>query len=329
MSQTFERLKDFIQNRMKLQHIYQPIFIKTLLEHSGSASVTTVAKNFLQYDNSQIEYYEHIVKTMPSRVLRKHNIIEKIGQNYRLLSPFEDLSQEEAKILIAYCDDEVSKFLLKHNNSPFAHRSRNRAALSGSLRYRILARAKGRCEACGISSDEKAIEVDHIVPKNNGGSNDESNLQALCYTCNAQKRDTDDTDFHAVKDSYSDRDADCVFCSLPEKRIVDSNELAVAFRDGYPVTENHTLIIPRRHVSSYFELYQPELNAINELVQRQQKLLKEKDKTISGFNIGINVGEDAGQSVFHVHVHLIPRRNGDMKDPKGGVRGVIPDKQKY
>lgn len=330
MGQSFETLKTYLQEQMRLQHIYQPVFIKTLLENSGSASATTIAKSILNYDASQIDYYEHIVKTMPSKVLLGHGIVEKDGSQYKLDSSFKDLTQAEARLLIAYCDEEVAKFLMKHGDAPFAHRSRHREPISGSLRYRILTRAKGRCEACGISSDERALEIDHIVPKNNGGSDDESNLQSLCYKCNAQKRDTDDTDFHLIKESYANRDKDCIFCNLPvDKEIIDSNELAIAFYDGYPVTKYHTLIIPKRHVADYFDLHQPEVNAIQKLLHRQKDRLMKLDKSITGFNIGINVGQDAGQSIFHVHIHLIPRRSGDMDDPKGGVRGVIPEKQKY
>lgn len=330
MGLAFDKLKTYLQEQMRLQHIYQPVFIKTLLENSGSASAVSIAKSILEYDASQIDYYEHIVKTMPSKVLLKHDIIEKDGSHYKLSSELKDLTQAEARLLIAYCDEEVAKYLMKHGDAPFAHRNTNREAISGSLRYRILTRAKGRCEACGISSDERALEIDHIIPKNNGGSDDESNLQALCYKCNAQKRDTDDTDFHKIKESYTDSDEQCIFCNLPaDKKIIDENELALAFYDGYPVTQYHTLIIPKRHVADYFDLYQPEINAIQQLVHRQKERLLSIDKSITGFNIGINVGKDAGQSIFHVHVHLIPRRHGDMEDPKGGVRGVIPEKQKY
>lgn len=122
---------------------------------------------------------------------------------------------------------------------------------------------------------------------------------------------------------------ECVFCTLPENKIIDSNDLALAFYDGYPVTQNHTLIIPKRHVADYFDLYKEEVDSIHELIHRQKERLLSLDTTITGFNIGTNVGKDAGQSIFHVHVHLIPRRHGDMVDPKGGVRGVIPEKQKY
>ena len=107
------------------------------------------------------------------------------------------------------------------------------------------------------------------------------------------------------------------------------NELAVAVEDLYPVTPTHMLIIPRRHVSDYFELHQPERNAIEQLLHDARGHLATRDKSISGFNIGVNVGEVAGQTVGHAHVHLIPRREGDMDDPRGGVRGVIPARQKY
>ncbi|WP_345984838.1 HIT family protein [Sulfurimonas sp. HSL-1656] len=121
----------------------------------------------------------------------------------------------------------------------------------------------------------------------------------------------------------------CIFCHLPETSVIDSNALAIAFYDKYPVTAHHTLIIPRRHVADYFELTQEEVAAMHALLQRQQVRLKALDGTISGFNIGINVGADAGQTIFHVHMHLIPRRQGDLSDPRGGVRGVIPHKRKY
>lgn len=121
----------------------------------------------------------------------------------------------------------------------------------------------------------------------------------------------------------------CPFCALEPTQIIDSNELALMFYDSYPVTKYHTLIIPRRHVADYFELTKEEVDAMQELLYRQKERLLHADSSISGFNIGINVGEDAGQSIFHVHMHLIPRRYGDMKEPKGGVRGVIPEKQKY
>jgi diadenosine tetraphosphate (Ap4A) HIT family hydrolase len=180
-----------------------------------------------------------------------------------------------------------------------------------------------------VSAEHKALEVDHIIPRNKGGTDDVFNLQALCYSCNATKRDRDDMDFRGIALRYADRESNCLFCKIAPERLVAENELCSAVRDAHPVSPHHTLIIPRRHVANFFELYQPELNAIHRLLQNMQAEVRGIDQQVTGFNVGINVGHDAGQTVFHVHVHLIPRRHGDVENPRGGVRGVIPGKQDY
>ena len=143
------------------------------------------------------------------------------------------------------------------------------------------------------------------------------------------KRDRDDTDFREVIASYKVRDQSCPFCNFQTSDIIDSEELAVTILDRYPVTRRHALIIPKRHVRSYFELGRPEINACNLLLERQKENILKTDSDVTGFNIGINDGSSAGQTVMHCHLHLIPRRKGDMDDPRGGVRGVIPEKQQY
>lgn len=121
----------------------------------------------------------------------------------------------------------------------------------------------------------------------------------------------------------------CPFCSELSVRSIHSNAFADVITDGFPVSPGHSLIIPKRHVADYFDLTSYEVQAIHELLLVRRSQLLAKDQTITGFNVGINSGADAGQTVFHCHVHLIPRRTGDVNDPQGGVRGVIPDKQKY
>jgi len=124
----------------------------------------------------------------------------------------------------------------------------------------------------------------------------------------------------------------CLFCEVQvddRKRVVAENELVYAIRDGFPVTEGHTLIIPKRHVTDYFGLEESEVLAINLMMTEQRELLKNTDSTIEGFNIGMNCGEVAGQTVFHCHVHLIPRRKGDVDNPRGGVRHLIASKGFY
>jgi len=118
----------------------------------------------------------------------------------------------------------------------------------------------------------------------------------------------------------------CPFCDSSDAVI--SNDLAYARYDKYPVNDGHLLIIPYRHVSDYFDLTPDEKTAIFDLLEQAKQLLDNERKP-GGYNIGLNIGETAGQTVWHVHIHLIPRFKGDMEDPTGGVRGVIPEKQKY
>ena len=121
----------------------------------------------------------------------------------------------------------------------------------------------------------------------------------------------------------------CIFCNLPEERIIKSYELFNIIRDLYPVTYLHSLVIPKRHVESYFDLYDEELKELSIVLKELKVDLEKTDDKISGFNIGINIGKDAGQTIFHCHIHIIPRRENDTNNPTGGVRGVIPEKKIY
>jgi len=121
----------------------------------------------------------------------------------------------------------------------------------------------------------------------------------------------------------------CVFCNKEKFEIIYQDEIFYVIRDAYPVTKDHTLIILNGHDKSYFELRDKDIKQLFNIIKFQKETLMMNDKSITGFNIGINQGEDAGQTVMHLHIHLIPRRKGDVEDPRGGVRGVIPDKQKY
>ena len=123
---------------------------------------------------------------------------------------------------------------------------------------------------------------------------------------------------------------DCIFCKKINCKILKQLKYFFIIRDtAYPVTEHHTLIITNRHVSDFFELSDEENIELNQILKDQKKELKVLDGKITGFNVGVNVGKDAGQSIMHCHIHLIPRRKGDVEDPRGGVRGVIPERQKY
>ena len=143
------------------------------------------------------------------------------------------------------------------------------------------------------------------------------------------KRDRDDTDFRAVRAAYENVQAGCPFCSRGDREVLLQNSLAVVLRDKYPVAELHVLIVPKRHAADYFDLGTAEMRACQQLLVEVRALLLGQDPSILGFNVGINSGKVAGQTIMHCHIHLIPRREGDSLNPRGGVRGVIPEKADY
>jgi diadenosine tetraphosphate (Ap4A) HIT family hydrolase/5-methylcytosine-specific restriction endonuclease McrA len=325
---TYDDLADFIENRMRMSHVYQPVMLTCLLTNRGRASVTDIARSILAHDESQVEYYEKVTNEMVGRVLRNHRVVRKEGRQY-ILGGFEELTEEQVGTLVALCQRRLDDYLARRGKRMWQHRKLAERYIPGTLRYEVLKRARFRCELCGVPADEKALQVDHIVPRNRGGADDISNLQALCSTCNATKRDRDDTDFRGVADSYGHREPGCLFCGLPPERIVIENRLALAVLDEYPVTTGHTLVIPKRHAPSYFDLGRPEVNACNLLLEEARAAIERGDAAVNGFNIGVNAGKSAGQTVFHCHIHLIPRRDGDVSDPTGGVRHVLPGRGRY
>ena len=277
-------------------------------------------------DELQIEHYRrNIVQQMPGRRLLRDGVIEREGNSYRLNALFDKLLEWQRLDLIAACERRIEEHRAAYGDL-FAKRTVD--AVTGSNRYDALKRAGGRCELCGVSHEARPLHVDHIRPRAKGGSNELSNLQVLCETCNTEKRDRDDTDFRAVNSEFQKRNENCVFCQA-DARTLDENELAFAILDLHPVTADHTLILSRRHVADFFELHRAERLAIDDLVYARRKALRQSDATIVAFNIGVNCGKAAGQTIEHVHVHLIPRRVGDLDDPRGGVRGVIPTKRSY
>jgi diadenosine tetraphosphate (Ap4A) HIT family hydrolase len=124
----------------------------------------------------------------------------------------------------------------------------------------------------------------------------------------------------------------CAFCDIEkiidESRIIYQDSTWIAILDGYPVSEGHTLLIPKRHCETYFDLNYLELESLGVTIGIVKRLLDTKYHP-NGYNVGVNCGEAAGQTIMHCHVHIIPRYNGDCENPRGGVRGVIPNKMSY
>jgi ATP adenylyltransferase len=327
LNNSFAELKKYLASKsgMRMAHVYKPVMLLAVLRHGGSATKEQIARDFVLRDQSQIDFYRKtIVHKMPGSRLVRDGLLSLDNDTYSLSGLLSSLTIEQQKEIEEILEERISSYLGMRN--PYG--DNNLDAVPGSIRQEVLKRAKQRCELCGRSAKDMQIDADHIRPRSKGGSNDITNLQALCRTCNAEKGNRDDEDFRGIAETYEHRDDTCPFCSL-DRELIAENELAVAFRDGFPVTPLHTLVIPKRHIADYFDLYQPEINAMNQLLAKIKDTLIAEDASITGFNIGINSGQSAGQTIFHCHVHLIPRRDGDVEDPRGGVRGVIAAKQRY
>jgi 5-methylcytosine-specific restriction endonuclease McrA len=241
---TYQELKSFLAKGMRMSHIYQPVMIAALIKNGGRASTVAIAKEILSHDESQLEYYQRITRDMVGRVLQRRGVVTREDGGYGLVG-YEKLSAPQAKELLALCREKLEEFKSRRGRRIFEHRRTSAGYVSGTLKYEVLKRARFRCELCGISAEEKALEVDHIIPRNKGGLDVLENLQALCYSCNAMKRDRDDTDFRGVRESYTHRELNCPFCDAPATRVIQENSLAYAIWDAYPTTSLHALITAR------------------------------------------------------------------------------------
>ena len=304
----FEELQNFIAHRMKMTHVYQPLMIKTLLQADNKATAEDVARSFLNEDKSQLEYYTQIAKRWPSITLRKHNVVSYSREDgrgvFRLLLEGATPSQKER--LVELCELRISEYIDSMLKLPWYNRRGIREHIPGQLRYDVLAKSGGVCVACGVSAQQRALEVDHIVPVSMGGPTEISNLQALCYKCNAQKKDRDKTDFVMVMNRLKYRNPKCALC-MSDEHVLD-NHLAFAVRRDRPDTSLHSLVLPRRHVGSFFDLIPAEKTLCLELVASVKTQIQESDKAVTGFNVRFDAGRMAGAMTEHCQIHVIPRR---------------------
>jgi diadenosine tetraphosphate (Ap4A) HIT family hydrolase len=226
------------------------------------------------------------------------------------------------------CEQRLQSFVQKRGLAIWDYRMLDDDPVPDSLRFLALKAAGGRCQLCGASAKDRPLDVDHIIPQARGGKNELANLQVLCSKCNRSKRDQDQTDFRAWP--LPDSDPQCVFCAADiVSRALAENASVFTINDQYPVTPGHALVIPKRHVPDLFEMTTVERQHADELIRVLRGRILDEDRTVTGFNVGSNCGSVAGQTVMHAHIHLIPRRDGDLADPRGGIRGVIPERRIY
>jgi diadenosine tetraphosphate (Ap4A) HIT family hydrolase/5-methylcytosine-specific restriction endonuclease McrA len=280
--------------------------IKRLLEGDGAATDEEIALVLVNYDPSQIEYYKKITNGMVGPVLKNHHVVSKVRNTYRIEN-FELLTKEQKTELITLCNQSIEKYIKQRGDAIWAHRRRNRNSIPGSIRYEVLKRANFRCELCGISANEKALEVDHIVPKSLNGEDSLNNYQALCYTCNASKRNSDSADFRSLSSKFDYRESGCSLCEIDKRRLLAENRLAFLVYFPNSNIEGHSIVVPKRHFEDYFDITQPEVNAITALLHSSKELLNQKHRSISGFNINIDSTMSVGNQSLHTHVHIVPK----------------------
>ena len=269
-------------------------------------------------------YYEKRIKQMPLKVLKRHEVVSSDGQLVSLNAKNLTL-QQKARIRMI-CEQKLQSFVEKRGIGIWDYRLLDDDPIPDSLRFVVLKAAKGKCQLCGISAKDCSLDVDHIIPRSRGGKTELANLQALCSKCNRSKRNQDDTDFRSWPEPSFD--PSCLFCGPdPVSKAVEKNGSVFAIIDRYPVTPGHVLVIPIRHTPDWFSMTAGERLDADQLLHVLQARIRDEDKKVAGFNVGSNCGDAAGQTVPHAHIHLVPRRVGDIDDPRGGVRGVIPENE--
>jgi ATP adenylyltransferase len=321
----FKKLYQFLEKDMQMRHIYQPVLIKALVDTGGTATIRQLAQIFVSQDESQLQYYEKRIKEMPVKVLRKRGVITTDGSVVSL--NIKNLNFEQKSVIRLLCESRIQEYLQRMGLGIWDYRMLDSSPVSESLQYQILKESGGRCALCGATKNESPLEIDHIKPRSKGGKTVKENLQVLCSRCNRAKSNKDDRDFRA---NGSDVEPDCPFCKPQvDHRIVEEFDSVFAIKDEYPVSQGHILIIPQRHTPDLFSMTQKERMEADNLLRLLKNRISLNDESVSGFNVGANCGESAGQTIHHAHIHLIPRRVGDTPNRRGGVRGVIPSKMNY
>jgi len=282
-SLTVAELVDFIENKMRMSHIYQPLLIQSLVESGGQATLRELAVKFLTEEEAEIREMMKTIKKMPVHVLsaknksRKTPFVEERDGVVRLLVKPADL-KERAEILGA-CSRRLHDYVAKRGEGIWDHKWLDSPA-GGSMRFKVLEAGGRRCALCGITSEDRALDVDHIVPHSKGGPSTFENLQILCSKCNRAKGNRSQTDFRAAEPPAPGL-ADCPLCKLPPLTDFPSeNDLA---RAVWATTEGAKIIhiLPKRHVTRYLDLTSHEVLAMHDLLRVALPSISNYEKSVS------------------------------------------------
>jgi len=301
----YDELIDFIENKMRMSHIYQPLAIKSLVESDGMATLRQLARSFLQQDESQIRYYEKRIREMPVKVLGNHGVLERDGQHVSLNVECRKLTFKERAKLTALCDQKIAQFLEDRGLATWDYRMLETDPVPDTVRFEVFRRAKAKCQACGVSAKDQPLHVDHIQPRSKGGRNDISNLQALCAPCNLAKSNRDNTDFRELNEVVPVEG--CLFCNQEERGASIREQGAVlAIEDGTVANGGGGFfIVPIRHTEDFLEFTDVERQQCHELARTIAGEIRESDERVKGFDLGYR----SGKELAHAHLHLVAKRD--------------------
>ena len=189
---TFEELLDFVNNKMRMSHVYQPLVLEFLVQSGGKATLRHLATMMAAADEAAVGFYANKILTMPLPVLREHGAVEKDGDLVSLTAG--ELTYEQRVAIVAACESRIARFLAERGEGVCSGLIET-LPVPESIRYQVLARDR-KCLLCGSGPEKIQLQVDHIIPRSQGGGNDISNLQVLCATCNRGKSNRDDRDFN-------------------------------------------------------------------------------------------------------------------------------------
>ncbi len=304
---TYEDLVDFLERRMSMSHIYQPLLVRCLLDAGGTATLRQLAQAFVAEDESQLRYYEQRIREMPVRVLSRHGVLAREGQLVTLSVP--TLSFVQRAHLRMLCEQRLQEYLRRRGLATWDYRLLDNP-VPDSLRYQALKASGGRCALCGVTKEMSPLDVDHIIPRSRGGRTELANLQVLCMKCNRSKGNRDETDFRAAAPEAPQEG--CPFCgaSLAARAVQDYRSV-FAVPDPRPVTPGHHLVLPKRHREDYFAMTAQERADADDLLRYLRGTLLAADSAIAGFTVSTGLGTAADLSVGHARLHLIPRRHGE------------------
>ena len=287
----YDSLERFLKYTMSMTHVYQPLMIRKLLTSGNTATKEEIALEFISQDRSLLEYYKDRTMKWPKKTLEKHNVVSYKRSNMKFTLLLETITDEQRTSLVYLCNKHIAQYMEKYRNR---YGIKNpRTPVQGSMKYDVFKKSRGTCCACGVTTADAELVADHIMPVSHGGKTVLDNLQALCRSCNAAKRDRDDLDFLNEHKRLKYRKRDCWFChAIP---TIDGN-LAFAAK-----TESQNMIVaPKSHVSAFSDMIPAEKNDCLDLMETVRSNLQSNDKALEWLDVRLNTRDE------HCHISMVP-----------------------